>query len=654
MKRFFVAVLAVTLCILLCVNVAFADNSTSYIDVYFPWFGGVTTSSNNITNWATVTQSDVVEVGNTVDQIINYRNYNFSNGYTISNNNDGTFTIGGSSSVKLDNVIVNTGSLISGHTYVVVTGDIYSFRVDYSGLSILSPNTVSVFTASQSIGLTCRAYSNGVQYGTSFLNVFDITNLGLSEVTVDILDSLGIVYPSSYGTYTVSPVSVFSLVPLNGQQQTINNYTDTTFSNIGFDISLDAVSVSSFKLSDYLLDKEYGLVNAGVGLSYMPVDGVPSSAIVNFDEYFTYDIASLDNCIRVAVDQNKVPFYFDTMNSSNLIYSDDSFSNVYIDLNISMGSDNVPVYSLSGNQISISESAFLDRLNSVRYTDNSVSDITGNVTYTGSTSIQDRHNSYFVRNTYINQGAYDFNINVIFPSLNSFNSFSGIWSASVNTSWGEVPVRVESQLVSSNPDTLIKIFKLTCDVPVTGIYTKFNFKYFGSRNAFTTIRIDSSVIDPNGFNTTNSGVNSISGLGYHLTSLFDKFWNKVRSLFLDQDQIAQESIPPELTEQNNTVRSGTEAIHDFETQTFDNIDQSQESIDWETPDSFGSVDSSGSAIGFVASIFTSFFNSIGSNMQNIIVIPLVLGLVLVVLGRGQMALGRALSAPKSKPKGGRK
>lgn len=685
MKRFFVVFLSVILSVLLCVNVAFADtvsiNQSSGINIYFPWFGGITSSGSRVTNYGTVTQSDISFTGLSVsNSATNLRSYNRSD-FIVVQSGDSLHITGAVDSI-FNASISSSFMMYQDHVYLVDTfnsnDQFRGVRFNSFGLSYFANKVVfrSTFTGNATGGYQLFPDVNyDVTITPLVLDLTEIFGAGSEPSSYsDAVSKLSDIFGSyEYRSVWESGVSSFSLVPRTGTPnfyltQPINDYQ---YYNFEADVSLSGSSSLFSNLSDYFVDGDYGLylwnwgedtasVNMRYGWLYCTssfanfykqvtqnqhpnysVDVVPYTlgSIISWDYVFPGS-----NSISIQVDSTLVPVDFNT----NMASLSSDYSYIMLSL--------VSSYKILGDKNNYSNvliglsDGFISYLNSDKVLGTGSSEYDGTISINRILSTTDY--IYFYNNNYINSGAYDFNVNVKFPSITSFNSFSGVWSATVNTSWGEVPVRTQVQEVSSNSDSLIKIYKLTFDVPFTGSYSKFNIRYIGPSNIFTTIRVDASVVDPNFLDSASPS--SIRSFSFWLSSKFDQFWAKVRSLFLDQDQTMQESIPSELAEQNNTVRSGTEAIHDFETQTFDNIDQTQESIDWETPDSFGSVDSSGSAIGFVASIFTSFFNSIGSNMQNIIVIPLVLGLVLVVLGRGQMALGRALSAPKPKPKGGRK
>lgn len=673
MKRVICSVILLVLCLSLCVNVAFADtvsvNMSSGINVYFPWFGGVSSSGSRVTNYGTVTSSDITSSGLTLTNLVTGSVIS-SNGLSFSYNN-GVIHVTGTANNTYANIFSPSITLIDGHKYYFDSFN-ENIRVwsDITG-TIRNPTNVIFNGVSGVFNMSILTTRNTVYdfyFSPLLIDLTEAFGAGNEPTDVSFVSSIIASVLGNYNFFTgsiFSGISSFSLVPRTGNPNfsLSNSINDYQYYNFEADVSLDGSEVITQNYSDYFVSGQYdpyliSYRNISSGryvyyLVYSTYNGAQARynyfiSTLDPTRYDSFNLAaytwgsvvtngSFNSNPLVEVDGDLLPLDYSSGLSS--ITSDVTF--------VSITSSAFTIF--NGNDL-VGFNDFSSSLNSDRLIGNGDSTFNGTISINRILSTTDY--IYFYNNNYINSGAYDFNVNIKFPSLDKFNNFSGVWSATVNTSWGEVPVRTQVQEVSSNVDTLIKIYKLTFDVPVTGQYTKFNIKYFGSSDVFTTIRIDASVVDPN---FLDSGApSSIKSFSYWLSSKFDQFWAKVRSLFLDQDQTMQESIPSELAEQNNTVRSGTEAIHDFETQTFDNIDQTQESIDWETPNSFGSVDSSGSAIGFVASIFTSFFNSIGSNMQNIIVIPLVLGLVLVVLGRGQLALGRALSAPKPKPKGGRK
>lgn len=658
MKRVLTLILALSVCVSLCVNVAFAsDVITASVDqnilVYFPWFGGVCGSSaNRVTNYATVTTSDVTTTSDVyINQLLGTsRNVNSSaNGITITGL-DGGFTVTSFSYVRAASIWlwqnIFTGS---GHKYLVMVDNNFSYyyadsdganAVTFTGNTIIEDN----FT-----GLLGLRVNQNVTTGTYHVSVIDITALGIDgtvEELTNIILSTGFTIGSPAGQYPFAPVSSFSLVPApaaNGGSST-HQINDYTWYQYEADITLDGNSVISGTLSHYMYSDTndpyvlWGVINSINRIAavyytrqsaYDNYSGSLTKTLLSFDQSYNYAKVAY---ISIEINPSLYPYFLD-MGVSGLSY--DVWSN-----RLPLGSNGN--YDSNGYLLSIS-SSLLDYLDSDQVIGYSNGSYIG--TFTIDRIFRTIDSSYFLFNNQVNLGTYDFNVNVKFPSLEKFNNFSGYWMASFNTSWGEIPVRTQVQEVSSNSDTLIKIYKLTFDVPFTGQYTKFNIKYVGDSSAFTTIRVDASVIDPNGY-TSGAGPTTINGLSFYLTSMFDKFWGKVRSLFFDQDQIMAESVPSAAGELAEEVSSGAETIHEFETNNFDSIETQQENIDWDIPDDFGSSADTGSAIGFVSMLFMGIYQALGVKVQYVIVVPLILGLVLLVLGRGSLALGKLVDSLK--------
>lgn len=650
MKRLFVIFGVALLGLSLCVNVAFAQTQyDSYIHAYFPWFGGVGSPGAYLTNSATVTTSDVTTQGGNVTNIAtNYYSgtnrynvtYSVSDGVThVSGTPSGTFLgtycqFSGSANHKYF-----IGSFSQGNFPGARTASSGSFSNDY-----IYNATSGGIKNIQSQLITGTSYNFDV--GFVVVDLTSVFGSGSEPSTVeDAKAAIGALiggYRFFTGTINAA-ISTFSLVPqstvIYDVEQYVHEYDDLSFS-----VDLTGVGINSFKLSDYLYDEDYVLVNSGAYLLYVPESSVSSSLVTGFDTYTSYNMTQNPHMVRVAVDPNLVPFYFDSSeNYNNGIEYDSSFSNVYIDMSIDQGySDSSSIYTINGSQVAIHEDPFLDRLNSVRVSDNSALEVSGSISL-DTVSNKEIYNTVIYSNNTVNLGTYDFNINVVFPSLDKFNSFSGYWMASFNTSWGEIPVRTQVQEVSANSNSLIKIYKVTFDVPFTGQYTKFNIKYVGDSSSFTTIRVDSSVIDPKAYNPTQNQVTSLNGFTGWLNGALDSLWGKIRSLFFDQDQTMAESVPVEAGELAEEVSSGAQTIHEFETNNFDSIEQQQEDLDWDLPIDFGQASNPTSALGFIATVFSGVFFALGSKVTPIIVIPLMLGLCLLILGRGSLALGRLVN-----------
>lgn len=654
MKRFFTLFLAVLVCVSLCVNIAFAQTQyDSYIHAYFPWFGGVGTAGAYLTNTGTVTSSDI-----SVDSItVTNLNNGYGNSWLTSNGSvsNGVITVNTetSSSGGIANIFFGI-SFAVGHKYYIDTFNTGNFQgVSFTSYGLTQRINQGIFTA------TYSGTGTGVSVYVAGSNAFSI-----SPLIVDLTAVFGAgSEPSSFeegkaaltsiiGTYEYfsgsrsSSVSSFSLVPQSTVTSVVEQYVHE-YDDLSFSVDLTGVGINSFKLSDYLYDEDYVLVNSGAYLLYVPESSVPSALVTGFDTYTSFNMTQNPHMVRVAVDPNIVPFYFDTSeNYNNGIEYDSSFSNVYLDMSIDQGySDSSSIYTINGSQVSIHEDPFLDRLNSVRVSDNSALEVTGSISL-DTVSNKEIYNTVIYSNNTVNLGTYDFNINVVFPNVSKFNAFSGYWMGSFNTSWGEIPVRTQVQEVSSNSNTFIKIYKVTFDVPFTGSYTSFNIKYIGDSSAFTTIRVDSSVIDPNAYKPTQNQVTSLNGFVGWLNGALDSLWGKIRSLFFDNDQTMAESVPSEAGELAGEVSSGAQTIHEFETNNFDSIETQQQYIDWDIPDDFGSSGDTGSAIGFVSMLFMGIYQALGVKVQYVIVVPLILGLVLLVLGRGSMALGKLVDSLK--------
>lgn len=668
MKRLLVIFGVALLCLSLCVNVVFAsdviDNSYSQnILVYFPWFGGVSGSSaNRVTNYATVTTSDVSVTGSL--EINNIITFNPNNLYGLNYSvDDSTINIYGTANTGGATVapVLSRLNVVSGHSYVILSNADNHLIMRNDTTGAYTSFNQNVFFTSDGSNYSLRYYvlNNGSEVDVTWsINLVDVTDLGVTSVSDfnNLINSFGLSFPLSVGVNYASPVSSFSLVPApaanGGASEHIED--DYTWYQYEADISLVGTGISSYSIADYLYDEPYAaylntVYNSVVGtgsrdsIIYRPISWSDNGS--QLIDGSTYNITDYNKKIHVMVDPDKLGLqgidiynYYQSGNPVNDGYSVIGEWDIWIDDTTDLTYTHDTVMEISSWQNYIfNEDVLLNKINAERVVSDNEYTLEG--TYSIDRIFRVHDNSYFLFNNQVNLGTYDFNVNVKFPSLEKFNNFSGYWLASFNTSWGEIPVRTQIQEVSSNSDTLIKIYKLTFDVPFTGQYTKFNIKYVGDSSAFTTIRVDSSVIDPNGY-LNGAGPTTINGLSFYLTSMFDKFWGKIRSLFFDQDQTMAESVPVEAGQLAEEVSSGAQTIHEFETNNFDSIEQQQEDLDWDIPLDFGQASNPTSALGFIATVFSGVFFALGSKVTPIIVIPLMLGLCLLILGRGSLALGR--------------
>lgn len=187
------------------------------------------------------------------------------------------------------------------------------------------------------------------------------------------------------------------------------------------------------------------------------------------------------------------------------------------------------------------------------------------------------------------------------------------------------------------------VVQFTCSftVPYSMTFSSIRLS-IGTKSSFTSPIIGFG-ISSGGFEYTDS-VNSIGGLSGELASWFSGLksgissgFQKIASLITsnrDDAAAAEESADHEAVSE---AQSQVSEIESFESSLNSSITQSVSNIDFTVPSSFGS------ALGAIGFVFGGLFSDLGG-YQVVITIPLILGIMLILIGRGTIALGRIVSA----------
>lgn len=142
----------------------------------------------------------------------------------------------------------------------------------------------------------------------------------------------------------------------------------------------------------------------------------------------------------------------------------------------------------------------------------------------------------------------------------------------------------------------------------------------------------------------NDTVTGIAGLSSELSGWFSGLKSgvgSISSLLRNQDYEAEEATKQAARSELETASSHISEIHQFEADMSSNIAQSVQTIDFSLPSGSGFL----SAMACVQYIFGMIFNSIGI-YQYIITIPLILGILLLLVGRSSETVGHLYDAFK--------
>lgn len=139
-------------------------------------------------------------------------------------------------------------------------------------------------------------------------------------------------------------------------------------------------------------------------------------------------------------------------------------------------------------------------------------------------------------------------------------------------------------------------------------------------------------------------VTGIAGLSAQLANYFNKLISGIGSIgskITQQDQDAADAANDSTLRDDTASKSqDIDTIESFESSMLDGMNSNLDNVDFTVPTNFGA------AATFVSWIVRGMFNRLGG-YQIVIVFPLIIGLTLLLIGRGQSALGRIMSSPPS-------
>lgn len=237
---------------------------------------------------------------------------------------------------------------------------------------------------------------------------------------------------------------------------------------------------------------------------------------------------------------------------------------------------------------------------------------------------------------YVIEGTFVFDNNAI-GNLDSWNNMiSGITATVADTSSNTYPISMTSpvyQVYKRNNQDFVN-FRLCLTIPYSGEYQRIFFQ-INSKNTNGIPSLKGFFVNTGSVQfQTASNTQSLSVL---LGSWFDKLIGTIKANSVSDDDKAAQAEESADREAVSEAQSQVSEIKSFESSLNSSITQSVSNIDFTVPSSFGA------ALGAVSFIFGSLFTDLGG-YQVVITIPLILGIMLILIGRGTLALGRVISA----------
>lgn len=142
-------------------------------------------------------------------------------------------------------------------------------------------------------------------------------------------------------------------------------------------------------------------------------------------------------------------------------------------------------------------------------------------------------------------------------------------------------------------------------------------------------------------------VSGIGGLSAQLANWFSGIKSQLggiaQLLRLQQDDASQAASDADRAAVSE-ASSAVQEIHQFEADLNTNITSSVSQIDFTVPSTSGFL----GAMGAITVVMGSIFENLGA-YQFVITIPMILGIMLIFIGRGMLALGRIQSEPSDAP-----
>lgn len=261
-------------------------------------------------------------------------------------------------------------------------------------------------------------------------------------------------------------------------------------------------------------------------------------------------------------------------------------------------------------------------------------------------SISSGSNSISIQNNIISGGDYIIFGQVEYPagSVSDVNDvFTGTGTLRVQSGNHFVDIsNLEFKNISiSNTYNDIVQFAVSFTVPYSMQFSSIRLM-LNTKSSFDS-QIQAFSISTGGFEYTDD-VNSVAGLSSELAGWFSGLksgissgFQKIASFLTQRDEDAAQAEESADHEAVSEAQSQVSEIEAFESGLNSSISESVSDIDFTVPSSFGA------ALGAVGFVFGGMFSDLGG-YQIVITIPLILGIMLVLIGRGTMALGRIVSA----------
>lgn len=232
---------------------------------------------------------------------------------------------------------------------------------------------------------------------------------------------------------------------------------------------------------------------------------------------------------------------------------------------------------------------------------------------------------------YVLEGTLVFSSGAI-GSVDTWNSMlSGLTATVVDSDGNSYPIGMTSPVFDyftrGNNDFIN--FRLCLDIPYSGVYQRLFFQL--------TSKSSGGIPSLKGFFVNTGSIKfqsatNTQSLSILLGTWFDKLIGTIKGNSVADDDTAARAVSDELTESNSQAQSKIEQIESFESNLNSDVSVTLSNIDLTVPNSFSAP------LSFIGYVVTSVFNRLG-NYQVIVIVPLILGIVLLMIGRGLIALG---------------
>lgn len=237
---------------------------------------------------------------------------------------------------------------------------------------------------------------------------------------------------------------------------------------------------------------------------------------------------------------------------------------------------------------------------------------------------------------YVLEGTLIFDQNAV-GSLDAWeNMFSGLSCTVIDTNSNSYPIGMTAPVFRyyrrNNQDFVN--FRLCLDVPFTGQYQRLFFSINSSSSSPIPV-LKGFLVNTGSIRFEEA--NSTQSLSILLGTWFDKLIGTIKANSVSDDDKAAQAEESADREAVSEAQSQVSEIKSFESSLNSSITESVSNIDFTIPSSFGA------ALGAVGFVFGGLFSDLGG-YQIVITIPLILGIMLILIGRGTLALGRIVSS----------